>query len=237
MREGLLVTRNVNNHSHNREFGMKTFNITLLLHFITIAAITLVMTMTNPRSSNAEDTKDTKTLENLQAAFNGESNAQAKYLAYSKKADAEGYAKVAALFRAAASAEEVHLNNHAEVITSLGAQPKAEIQLPEIKTTQENLADAIKGESYEQEIMYPEFLLQAEKEKNEGAIQTFTYARDAEAEHAKLYKKALSDLDNWKVADAGFSVCPICGYTVEGKPVFESCPVCATSANDYKLIR
>ena len=42
-----------------------------------------------------------KTLDNLQAAFNGESNAHAKYLAYSKKADEEGYPSVASLFRAA----------------------------------------------------------------------------------------------------------------------------------------
>ncbi len=91
-----------------------------------------------------------KTLENLQAAFNGESNAHAKYLAYANKADEEGYLKVATLFRAAAYAEEVHLNNHAKVIKGMGASPKAEIKLPEIHSTAQNLADAIKGETYEQ---------------------------------------------------------------------------------------
>ncbi len=50
----------------------------------------------------------TKTLENLQTAFNGESNANAKYLEFAKKADEEGYTKVASLFRAAARAEEIH---------------------------------------------------------------------------------------------------------------------------------
>ena len=44
------------------------------------------------------------TLDNLQAAFEGESNAAAKYSAYAVKADAEGYKGAAVLFRAAARA-------------------------------------------------------------------------------------------------------------------------------------
>ena len=201
-----------------------------------IAVIAFAMTMTFSALSYAGDTKDSKTLENLQAAFNGESNAHAKYLAYAKKAGEEGYLKVAALFRAAAHAEEVHLNNHAKVIQEMGASPKAEIKLPEIKSTEQNLADAIKGETYEQTVMYPEFITQAEKEQNDAAIQTFEYAKAAEAEHAKLYQKALSNLESWKVADVGFSVCPTCGYTVEGKPVFANCPVCGEPADKYTLI-
>ena len=84
--------------------------------------------------------------------------------------------------------------------------------------------------------MYPDFLAQAEKEQNDEAIQTFTYAMNAEAEHAKLYKQALSDLDNWKVAGVGFSVCPVCGHTVEGKPTFANCPTCGTKEEAFKLI-
>ena len=60
------------------------------------------------------------TLENLQAAFNGESNAHARYLAFADKADQEGYGEVGSLFRAAAKAEEVHAANHAVVIKKLG---------------------------------------------------------------------------------------------------------------------
>lgn len=206
------------------------------LHLALITVIAFAMTMIIPALSSAGDANGSKTLENLQAAFNGESNAHAKYLAYSKKAEEEGYLKVAALFRAAASAEEIHLNNHAKVIKDMGASPKAEIKMPDIKSTKQNLADAIKGETYEQTVMYPGFLVQAEKEQNDAAVQTFNYAKAAEAEHAKLYNKALGNLNSWKVADAGFGVCPICGYTVEGKPTFNNCPVCATPANDYKLV-
>jgi rubrerythrin len=67
------------------------------------------------------------TLENLQAAFNGESNARAKYLAFAAKADEEGYAPVASLFRAAAAAEAIHAESHARVIKKMGATPVANI--------------------------------------------------------------------------------------------------------------
>jgi rubrerythrin len=177
-----------------------------------------------------------KTLDNLMAAYNGESNAHAKYLAYAEKADTEGYGKVASLFRAAASAEKIHLTNHARVIESMGGTPKADIKLPAVKSTKENLEDAVKGESYERSTMYPEFITQAEKENNADAVRTFTYAKAAEAEHAKLYQTALADLANWKVPKTNFYVCPTCGFTVEGKPSFAACPVCGTPAALYQVV-
>ena len=211
-------------------------NGNLRLHFALTIMLAFALILTVPVSSSAGDAMGSKTLENLQAAFNGESNAHAKYQAYSEKATEEGYLKVAALFRAAASAEEIHFNNHAKVIKDMGESPKAEIKLPEIKSTEQNLAEAIKGETYEQTVMYPGFITQAEKEQNDDAIQTFDYAMAAEAEHAKLYQKALSELNDWKAAGTGFSVCPVCGYTVEGKPVFANCPVSGTPADEYKLV-
>jgi len=177
-----------------------------------------------------------KTLDNLMAAYNGESNAHAKYLEYAKKADEEGYGKVASLFRAAASAEQIHLTNHAQVIRSIGGTPKADIQLPAIKSTGENLADAVKGETYEQAVMYPGFIEQAKQEGNSDAVQTFSYAQSAEAGHAKLYQAALDGLPNWRTQNSAFSACPVCGYTVEGKPSFAACPVCGTPAKQYREI-
>jgi len=111
------------------------------------------------------------TLDNLIAAFNGESNAHAKYVAFAERADAEGHAGVAALFRAAARAEEVHAGNHAEVIRSLGGTPEATIELPEIGTTVENLQAAIEGESYERDTMYPEFIAAARRGRQIEAVR------------------------------------------------------------------
>lgn len=176
-----------------------------------------------------------KTLENLQTAFNGESNAHAKYLEYAKRAEREGYGKVASLFRAAARAEEIHAANHAEVIKKMGAAPLAEIKLPEIKTTKENLEDAVKGETYERDVMYSDFLAEARKVGNKDALRTFNFAKTAEGEHAKLYTDALANLDNWKGGAATFYVCPSCGFTTPDLN-FEKCPVDFTAKEKFEAI-
>ncbi len=172
------------------------------------------------------------TLQNLQIAFNGESNAHARYLAFAQKADQEGYLQAAVLFRAAARAEEIHAANHAVVIKKLGATPQAKIEKAEVKSTLENLQAAIKGETYEKDVMYPDFLKQARVEKNKDAIQTFNFAKGAEVEHAKLYTLASKDLPGMKVANVRYYVCSVCGYTVK-KIDFEKCPACFNPKEKY----
>ena len=182
------------------------------------------------------DTGKDATIANLQAAFNGESNAHARYLAFAKKAEAEGYGEVASLFRAAAKAEDIHANNHAVVIKKLGAAPAAKIETPDVKSTKENLEAAIKGETYERDTMYPQFLKQAREVRNTDAIQTFNYAKTAEAEHAKLYSEALKNLDKLKGTKAkNYSVCNVCGYTV-AKVDFTKCPSCFSPKEKYETV-
>jgi Rubrerythrin len=83
-----------------------------------------------------------KTLANLQSAYNGESNAHAKYLEFAKQADSEGYAKVASLFRAAAAAEQIHLTCEAAVIREMDAMPQADVKTAPVKSTKQNLEDS-----------------------------------------------------------------------------------------------
>lgn len=200
-------------------------SLALLCAFLTLAAAAV-----------AADAGTTATVANLQTAFNGESNAHARYLAFAKKADAEGYGEVASLFRAAARAEEIHANNHAVVITKLGAKPEAKIEAPDVKSTKENLEAAIKGESYERDTMYPQFLKQAREVRNTDAIQTFNYAKTAETEHAKLYSAALNSLEKSKGTKAkNYYVCGVCGYTVE-KITFTKCPSSFTPVDKYETI-
>ena len=183
-------------------------------------------------SSYAAEAKESATLANLQKAYDGESNAHARYLAFAKKADEEGYGQVASLFRAAAKAEEVHFNAHAVVIKKLGGVPKADVKGPDVKSTKENLETAVKGESYERDTMYPEFIQAAQKENVPAAVETFSNAKAAEAVHAKLYQEALANLDSWKGAKKDFFVCPECGNTVAAL-TFEKCPVCATPKDKF----
>jgi rubrerythrin len=175
-----------------------------------------------------------KTLDNLMAAYNGESNARAKYLEFAKKADQEGFAGAASLFRAAATAEGTHAATHAEVIKKLGGTPKAEIALPPIKTTAENLKVALEGETYERDTMYPAFIAEAKASGNKDALRAFNFAVSAEAEHAKLYGDAGANLEAWRAART-FFVCPVCGKTVLAVG-FEKCPVCFTPAEKFAKI-
>jgi rubrerythrin len=178
----------------------------------------------------------TTTRDNLQAAYNGESNAKAHYEAFAKKADEEGYKGVASLFRAAAASEEVHLRNHAEALKSMGAEPIADIKDLEVKSTRENLETALKGETYEMETMYPGFVKQADAEKNVKAARSFKGAMAAEKEHAKFYKDALDHLESWKAEQKTFLVCTVCGYTTMDLAL-KQCPVCSVPRDKFLTIQ
>lgn len=162
-----------------------------------------------------------KSTDDLKAAFAGESQANRKYTAFAKKADEEGHAQVAKLFRAAAHAETVHALNH---FRALG----------EVKSTSENLQAAIAGEHYEVVTMYPEFLKDAAAENDKKAQTSFNWALEAEKGHETLYTEALQMLG--KETPAGdYFVCPVCGYTVFGAAP-DRCPVCATAGAKFDRI-
>lgn len=182
-------------------------------------------------TSQAQEKAATSTLDNLITAFNGESNAEARYTAFAVRADEEGFKGVASLFRAAAKAEGVHAANHKKVIEGLGGKADPVLSAPEVKTTAENLKAAIEGESYERDTMYPQFIAQARKEGNKKAVRTFDYAVTAEEEHANLYKSALDNLDAWKEARP-FYVCSVCGYTTTNLD-FQKCLSCNKPRDNY----
>jgi rubrerythrin len=187
---------------------------------ISLAVISMIAVLS---SAPARAAAPSGTLKNLNAAFEGESNAHARYAAFAEKADREGYPRVARLFRAAARAEQIHAGNHAEVIRSLGGTPKAVIGAVAVKSTSENLQAALAGESYERDVMYPNFLAEARKDGNAKAVRTLTLARTAEIEHAKLYQHALSNLVAMRQAGGPMYVCGVCGYTTEVLPA-SKCP-------------
>jgi rubrerythrin len=161
-----------------------------------------------------------KTEQNLRDAFAGESQANRKYLAFSKKAEQEGYPQVARLFRAAAEAETIHAHNHLRTLGGIGG-------------TRENLEAAISGETFEFQKMYPRMIEDAKTEGHKAALNSFNYANEVEKIHAELYKKALDTLG--KNADADYYVCQICGYTAEGEAPDE-CPVCKAKKQAFRKV-
>ena len=158
--------------------------------------------------------------DNLKAAFTGESMANRTYLAFAKKADEEGYHQIAKLFRAAAAAETVHALNHLQRMGGIG-------------TTMDNLKEAVNGETYEFETMYPAFIEEAKKEGDNRALWSFEVANKVERIHASLYEKALGEIGNNKEVD--YHVCSVCGYTMEGEPE-GNCPICGAPASKFNKI-
>jgi rubrerythrin len=190
-----------------------------------IHAILSLLVPTAVVGGAASATGATTTLENLQAAFDGESNANARYLAFAQKADEEGYGEVASLFRAAAKAEEIHARNHAAVIRQMGGVPVAHIEPTVWKTTRENLKVAIEGETYERDIMYPEFIGVAKHQKASAALRSFTFALKVEAVHAVLFQDALDNLQKRSGPRHTYYVCPDCGNTLAELTIVK-CMVC-----------
>jgi rubrerythrin len=157
----------------------------------------------------------------LREAFAGESQANRRYLAFAAKADQEGFPQVARMFRAAAEAETVHAHNHLRALNG-------------IRSTKENLLEAIAGETHEFKKMYPEMIEAGKAEGNKAAERSFNFANEVEKIHAALYQK-LSD--NLEKAQENYSyyVCPVCGYTAE-KEAPRTCPVCGTKGSAFKRV-
>lgn len=161
-----------------------------------------------------------KSEQNLMAAFAGESQANRRYLAFAVQAEKEGYPQVAKLFRAAAAAETVHAHAHLRALKGIGS-------------TEENLKNAISGETHEFKEMYPGMIAAAAQEGNAEAQRSFSYANEVEKIHAALYEKALASLGRQEEVD--YYVCPVCGYTCENEPP-EKCPVCGALAKVFAKV-
>ncbi|MCP3872921.1 MAG: rubrerythrin family protein [Desulfobacteraceae bacterium] len=159
-------------------------------------------------------------MENLQDAFAGESQANRKYLAFAKKADEDGFPQVAKLFRAAAEAETIHAHAHLRVMGGING-------------TTANLEEAIAGEGHEVKEMYPGFLATAQEEGNKPAEFSFKNALAVEEVHHSVYSKALEAVNGGgDLPKASIYVCPVCGNTVESD-VPDTCPVCNVPGDKF----
>jgi len=189
--------------------------------------------VTEPAAISKED-EAAATVINLQAAFKGETTASAKYAAYSKKAEEEGSHEIAMLFHAASVAENIHANNHKVVLEESGQT--VPVIMPEftVKSTKENLKDAIEGESYESNKMYPEFMVTAKAANNDLAGISLNYAYRTELKHLEMYKGALAALEsnNVKSLPTVYFICPTCGNTYQTTTP-KRCGISMTSAEKF----
>lgn len=158
-----------------------------------------------------------KTKENLQVAFTGEAKAVVRLRAYASKAEEEDYPAVAKLFRAIAESEYIHALNSLRLLKI-------------IKDTETNLEESLAREEKIAQVSYERFIQEAEQEEDKAASTIFSYARDVEERHAKLYERVLQHLVADEIPD--YFVCQVCGYVADGV-VPEKCPICGASEERF----
>ena len=151
-----------------------------------------------------------KTEKNLKEAFAGESQANRRYLAYAVRAADEAMDGIYKLFVAVAEAETVHAMRH------LG-------HLKVVGTTEENLKEAMAGESYEFKTMYPAMIQEAREEGEKGAEISLSNANAVEKVHHDLFEEALKNPKDFPVQE--YYICNACGYTA-AREAPDRCPVC-----------
>jgi rubrerythrin len=159
------------------------------------------------------------TVSNLKEAFAGESQANRKYTAFARKAEQEGFANVARLFRITAEAETIHALGHLSALGGVGS-------------TAENLEAAVSGETHEYTEMYPPMLSKAQEDGHRAA-RMFGLALEAEAVHANLYTMALEAVKNGRdLEGVDFFLCPVCGNVEIGQAP-AACSICGAKGASF----
>ncbi len=161
------------------------------------------------------------TEKNLAYAFAAESKAAVRNEAFAKKAESEGYTRIAHLFRAISEAESVHARRYLQLMRG------------KIGSTEENLETAFNNEINANVEEYPKLIKDATEEGRESVAKAFSRSRDVETGHADLYKKAMNDMLAERETD--YHVCQVCGYVAENKPP-ENCPVCGAVQGKFKQV-
>lgn len=175
-----------------------------------------------------KDLKGSKTLENLEAAFAGESGARNKYTYYASKAKKEGYNQIADFFLETANNEKEHAKMWFKLIHD------------GIGTTEENLKDAAEGENYEWTEMYKEFAEVAKEEGFDDVARSFEAVAKIEKGHEERYNALLENVKNEKVFakdEEEVWECGNCGYRVKGKNAPKVCPVCKHPQSYFFVVK
>lgn len=165
-----------------------------------------------------------KTVENLKAAFAGESQARNMYTFFAKVARKEGYLYIAEVFEETAANEQRHANDHFKMLNAIG-------------DTAANLQEAIDGENYETTSMYPTFAKEAEEEGNMEAANLFRQISKIEANHRDRYQRCLDMVKNGTVFKRDEPItwkCSLCGYKHNGTEPPAKCPSCSHPKEYYQ---
>ncbi len=151
-----------------------------------------------------------KSTANLDEAFARDARAYVTLLAFARRAETEGHASVAHLFRAAAESRKVHADICLEALAL-------------VRSSAENLEAVIASEVHEADELYPGLIETARKEKQEEIRRVFMHARSAMMKNISLYETARAEWANGALAD--YHLCTVCGCLGKGREPAD-CPVC-----------
>jgi len=174
-----------------------------------------------------KDLTGTKTMENLQTAYAGESGARNKYTYYASKAKKDGYVQISQIFEETANNEKEHAKIWFKLLHG-GSVP----------STEENLLDAANGENYEWTDMYARFAVEAREEGFDDIADLFEKVGQIEKTHEERYRKLLENVKGGLVFSKDEDMiweCSNCGHIVIGKKAPEMCPVCQHPQSYFML--
>jgi rubrerythrin len=120
------------------------------------------------------------TVQNLEAAFAGESMAHIKYHWFARLCRAAGDEETARVFESTADQELMHAFGHAELLFA-----------GETMSVQKCLQYAIDGETHEYTEMYPRFRHEAELEGRADAVAEIDEQIEESRQHAEQFKAVL----------------------------------------------
>jgi len=170
--------------------------------FIAVFSTAGVSVAAEGQEARKQQLEKQQTFENLENAYREEAAAAERYSAFAERADADGFAQVAKLFRAASKSEAIHREKYADTIKQLGgAVPKAKSVKISIASTADNLRTAIKNQEDESQKIYPKFIAQARRTEVTAALKSFESDQKIDEGHIKLFEEAERSLSGMKRTD------------------------------------
>ena len=183
--------------------------------------------------------RGSKTEQNLINAFAGESQARNRYTFFASTAKKEGYIQIAEIFEQTANNEYEHAKLFYKHIENLYSGHVDSCYPFGFGTTEENLLNAIKGETDEAFELYPNAERIALDEGFDAVASTFKHVIVSEIHHMERYKKLYDELKNGTLFHKNNPekwICSECGYIYEGEKVPDYCPNCYHPKGYFKIL-
>ena len=183
----------------------------------------------------------TKTEQNLLKAFIGESQARNRYTNAALQATKEGHQHIAAFFEEIANQEKIHAEHFFSCLEDTTQEiPALDPASGNIRSTEENLKNAIDGEHEEWSNIYPECAKIAKEEGFIDIAQLFINIASAEKQHEKRYLGFLKSLNDDLSSIEGAAViqwcCRNCGFVSATPDAPLVCSVCKMPQDWFELL-